>query len=93
MPMRKSTFLKVTLSCMKDRLFSALSAKGVIEAPLQDQFWGDYFGSFVDKFGIHWMINYNTCDTPAIILICSSLSMRLIQTYSKKVLSKATLLS
>jgi len=25
--------------------------------PLQDMFWGDYFGSFVDKFGVHWMIN------------------------------------
>ena len=42
-----------------DRLFKGLSAGGEIEMPMQDQFWGDYFGSFKDKFGICWMINYN----------------------------------
>ncbi|SDD24754.1 VOC family protein [Niabella drilacis] len=41
-----------------DRLFGALSAGGTVEMPMADQFWGDYFGSFVDQFGIHWMINY-----------------------------------
>ena len=25
--------------------------------PLQDMFWGDYFGSCTDKFGIDWMIS------------------------------------
>jgi PhnB protein len=39
-----------------DRLFNALSADGVVEMPMQDMFWGDYFGSFADKFGIRWMI-------------------------------------
>ncbi|WP_373519247.1 VOC family protein [Pricia sp.] len=42
-----------------DRLFNGLSQGGEIEMPMQDQFWGDYFGSFIDKFGIGWMINYN----------------------------------
>lgn len=41
-----------------DRLFNGLSAEGNIEVPMGDQFWGDYFGSFVDKFGVHWMINF-----------------------------------
>lgn len=40
-----------------DRLFAALSAGGKVEMPLQDMFWGDYFGSFRDKFGVQWMIN------------------------------------
>lgn len=40
-----------------DRLFSALSDGGEVEMPLQDMFWGDYYGSLTDKFGIHWMIN------------------------------------
>jgi PhnB protein len=40
-----------------DRLFTALSAGGKIEMPIQDMFWGAYFGSFADKFGIQWMIN------------------------------------
>jgi PhnB protein len=25
---------------------------------LQDTFWGDYYGSFSDQFGIQWMIDY-----------------------------------
>ncbi len=40
-----------------DRLFAALSEGGTVETPPQDMFWGDYFGSCIDKFGINWMIN------------------------------------
>ena len=40
-----------------DRLFAALSAGGTVEMELADQFWGDYFGSFIDKFGTRWMVN------------------------------------
>ncbi|WP_300598458.1 VOC family protein [Niabella sp.] len=43
-----------------DRLFNALSQGGKIEMPMADQFWGDYFGSFQDQFGIGWMINYSS---------------------------------
>ncbi len=39
-----------------DRLFAALSEGGKVEMPMQDMFWGDYFGSFTDKFGVQWMI-------------------------------------
>lgn len=42
-----------------DRLFGGLSAGGDIEMPMEDMFWGDYFGSFKDRFGVCWMINYN----------------------------------
>jgi PhnB protein len=41
-----------------DRLFQGLSANGVVEMPMTDMFWGDYFGSCIDQFGIKWMINY-----------------------------------
>ncbi len=40
-----------------DALFAALSAGGTVEQPIQEMFWGDYFGSLIDKFGVHWMIN------------------------------------
>ena len=40
-----------------DRLFNALSAGGKVEMPLQDMFWGAYFGSLKDKFGVQWMVN------------------------------------
>lgn len=43
-----------------DRLFNGLSAGGKIEMPMEDQFWGDYFGAFTDKFGVMWMVNYNS---------------------------------
>ncbi|MEH7888448.1 VOC family protein [Elizabethkingia meningoseptica] len=42
-----------------DRLFKGLSEGGTIEMPLEDQFWGDYFGCFTDKFDVKWMINYS----------------------------------
>ncbi len=40
-----------------DRLFAKLSEGGKIEMPLQEMFWGDYFGSCTDKFGVQWMCN------------------------------------
>lgn len=42
-----------------DRLFAELSNGGEVEMPMEDQFWGDYYGSLRDKFGTSWMINYN----------------------------------
>lgn len=45
-----------------ERLFNALSEGGEIEMPLEDQFWGDYYGSFKDKFGIQWMVNHSKQD-------------------------------
>lgn len=43
-----------------DRLFNGLSAGGTIEMPMDDMFWGDYFGSFKDRFGIQWMVNFSS---------------------------------
>jgi PhnB protein len=40
-----------------DRLFAALGEGGKVEMGLQEMFWGDYFGSLVDKFGTLWMVN------------------------------------
>jgi uncharacterized glyoxalase superfamily protein PhnB/uncharacterized protein YndB with AHSA1/START domain len=40
------------------RLYKALSAGGKITMELQDMFWGAYFGSCADKYGINWMFNY-----------------------------------
>jgi PhnB protein len=42
------------------RIFDELSAGGVIEMPLKDMFFGSYFGSFTDRFGINWFVNYQT---------------------------------
>lgn len=47
-----------------DRLFTDLSAGGKVEIPMANQPWGDYYGSFVDKFGVHWMINFQEEKNP-----------------------------
>jgi PhnB protein len=39
------------------RLYDALSRGGKVEMELQDMFWGDYYGSCTDKFGVRWMFN------------------------------------
>jgi PhnB protein len=42
-----------------DRIFNALAEGGTVTMPIADQFWGDYFGSLTDRFGINWMVNYS----------------------------------
>jgi PhnB protein len=42
-----------------DRVFNGLSAGGKIIMPMEKTFWGAYFGMFVDKFGISWMVNHD----------------------------------
>ncbi|WP_046368769.1 VOC family protein [Flavihumibacter petaseus] len=39
------------------RFFNNLSQGGEIADQLQVMFWGDLFGSLVDKFGIPWLFN------------------------------------
>lgn len=39
------------------QMFDKLSAGGKVGMDLQDMFWGDYFGSCTDKFGVQWMFN------------------------------------
>jgi len=43
-----------------DKLFIGLSAGGTIEMPITDSPWGSYFGMFRDKFGIEWMVDYDS---------------------------------
>ena len=43
-----------------DRLFSGLSAGGKIEAPIGFSPWGSYFGMFRDKYGIEWMVDFDS---------------------------------
>jgi PhnB protein len=42
-----------------DALFNGLSAGGNVIMPMENTFWDAYFGMFVDKFGIHWMVNFD----------------------------------
>ena len=45
-----------------DHLFKGLSAGGKVDMPMADMFWGAYFGSLTDRFGVRWMVN---CESKA----------------------------
>jgi PhnB protein len=40
-----------------EQLFAALSKDGKVIVPLEDQFWGAYFGQLADPFGVQWLVN------------------------------------
>lgn len=42
------------------KIFSGLSAGGKVIMPLEKAFWGATFGMFIDKYGIQWMVNYDS---------------------------------
>ena len=41
-----------------DARFAKLSEGGEVEMEMQDMFWGSYFGSLKDKFGIKWQVSH-----------------------------------
>jgi PhnB protein len=43
-----------------DKIFNGLSVGGVIEMPMTDSPWGSYFGMFRDKYGIEWMVDFDS---------------------------------
>ena len=43
-----------------DKLFNGLSVGGQIEMPIMDSPWGTYFGMFRDKYGIEWMVEFES---------------------------------
>ena len=42
------------------KLFHGLSEGGNIEMPIGDSPWGTYFGMFRDKYGIEWIVEFDT---------------------------------
>ena len=38
-------------------LFAALSEGGQVTAPFREQFCGDHYGNFTDRFGVQWAVN------------------------------------
>lgn len=42
-----------------DRFFSGLSSGGQVTMPMNQTFWGSYFGMLKDRFGIQWMISFD----------------------------------
>lgn len=42
-----------------DKVFDGLAAGGKVSMPMQKTFWGSYFGTLKDKFGIQWMVSFD----------------------------------
>eukprot|EP00958_Prasinococcus_capsulatus_P024281 scaffold3767_cov242-Prasinococcus_capsulatus_cf.AAC.10 len=47
-----------------DALFAKLGEGGTVTMPLANTFWGSYFGSFTDKFGVSWMVSAPSTEAP-----------------------------
>jgi len=43
-----------------DKLFYGLSTGGQVEMPISESPWGTYFGMFRDKYGIEWMVDFDS---------------------------------
>lgn len=41
-----------------DRLHKALSEGGTVGMPMQETFWGAYYGDLTDKYGVRWMVSF-----------------------------------
>lgn len=41
-----------------DRLFAGLAEGGQIKLPMNETFWGSYYGILTDKFGINWKVSF-----------------------------------
>ena len=42
-----------------DSIFEKLSDGGSVEMPMQETFWGAYFGELTDRFSVGWQINFD----------------------------------
>jgi PhnB protein len=43
-----------------DKIFYGLSKDGQVEMPIAESPWGSYFAMFRDKFGIEWMVDFDS---------------------------------
>jgi len=57
---RSKIFIHAESRREADKIFNGLSAGGIIEGPIGDSPWGSYFGCFGDKYGIEWMVNFDS---------------------------------
>jgi PhnB protein len=59
----KGNAVSLMLNCNSEeeikRFYKKLSAGGQATHPLEDTFWGALFGGLTDKFGNHWLLNFD----------------------------------
>jgi len=59
----KGNSVSLSLNCSSEEeirnCFTNLSTGGTANHPLEDSFWRALFGDLTDKFGNHWILNFN----------------------------------
>lgn len=59
----KGNTVSLSLNCSSEEeiknFYAKLSADGDATHPIEDTFWGALFGDLTDKFGNHWILNFN----------------------------------
>lgn len=59
----KGNAVSLSINCDSEEeikaFYKRLSKGGKTDCPLEDTFWGVVFGDLTDKFGNHWLLNYN----------------------------------
>jgi PhnB protein len=59
----KGNSVSLSLNCSSEEeiktYYAKLSNGGSQNHPLEDSFWGALFGDLTDKFGNHWILNFN----------------------------------
>ena len=59
----KGNSVSLVLNCNSEEeirsCYKKLSAGGETTHPLENTFWGALFGDLTDKFGNHWLLNFN----------------------------------
>jgi len=41
------------------RIFAALAEGGLVKMNMEETFWGALFGMCTDRYGVHWMVNFD----------------------------------
>lgn len=59
----KGNSVSLSLSCKSEEeiksFYTKLSEGGQPNHPIEESFWGALFGDLTDKFGNHWILNFN----------------------------------
>lgn len=59
----KGNAVSLSLGCSSEeeikKVYAKLSVDATVDYPLEDTFWGALFGDLIDKYGIHWLLNYS----------------------------------
>lgn len=63
----KGNAVSLMLNCVSEEeikeFYKKLASGGKATHPLHDTYWGALFGDLIDKYGIHWLLNFDRTKT------------------------------